>query len=37
MTKQLGENRTRQFLEKLDILAKRYAPELLENFVEGEN
>ncbi|MCO5555983.1 hypothetical protein L7F22_009527 [Adiantum nelumboides] len=30
MVKHLGENRTRQFLDKLDILAQRYAPDLLE-------
>lgn len=34
MVKHLGENRTRQFLDKLDILARRYAPELLETSVE---
>ncbi|MCO5580500.1 hypothetical protein L7F22_034368 [Adiantum nelumboides] len=30
MVKHLGENRTRQFLDKLEILAQRYAPDLLE-------
>ncbi|MCO5579746.1 hypothetical protein L7F22_033606 [Adiantum nelumboides] len=37
MVKHLGENRARQFLDKLDILARRYAPELLETATEDNS